>query len=151
MAKPRNRATEQEKEERIELLVGLKAAGYNSSKLITFACQQWNLHPRQAKRYLREAAQRETQLGLEPDEVVLGSLINRTRSIYSKAMMAGDFLLALKGILAETKARESFKKQNKTGAVPHYEKSVPHLAAIPEHELAAILTALESQGANPSS
>lgn len=138
-----SRATEQEKEERIELLVGLKAAGHPSAKLITFACHQWHICERQAKRYLKEAALREAQLGSEPDEVTLGSMLNRTRCIHAKAMLGDDLELALKAVDMEARVRAGFKKQSQQGGMISNGQGVSPLAPIPDHELEALIKALE--------
>jgi hypothetical protein len=92
--KPRARATEKDREARLETVLSLLARGIPKSKILQVLIAHYGISERQAKRYLSEARELEAALGEGMNAKSRGVLANRFEFLFQQAVEKGDLKTA---------------------------------------------------------
>lgn len=135
-------ASQDNLEQRLELLWTLKAQGNSYSRLVQAACQYWEISDRQAKRYLATIAVREKELANGSVTDYLGSYLIRSRYLYSKAIQDNQVDLARKILADEARTMDTFKNKQTGGT----HDILPPASPLPSPELDELYALLATEG-----
>lgn len=90
----RHRASRQETEQRIELVMNALAQGASSAQVVTLLMTSKGVSERQARRYIEEARKSIAGLGSMASDEERGLLLKRTEFLFQKVSSAQDWQLA---------------------------------------------------------